>query len=278
MHAATPAEDLLAEGPWWDDAVGTLTWVDIFGHAVRTLEPSGAVTARVLPDDVSLALPCADGRRVTAQVDRLVLDDGERLEPLCEVDAANPHTRLNDGVCDAAGRLWVGTYSTRGEPEAALYVVTPAGGVRPVLTGLLASNGVGFSPDGAVLYATDTGHGRIDRFRLSGDDVVPDGSLMVAGEGEGRPDGLAVDAEGCVWTVMWGGGALRRYAPDGALLESVATPVTFPTSVALGGPGLSTLYVTTSAYHLEDRTTEPLAGSVLALEADVPGLPVRRFG
>lgn len=278
MRAATPAEDLLGEGPWWDDAAGTLTWVDIVGHAVRTWSPPGDVVSRVLPDDVSLALPCADGRRVTAQVDRLVLDDGEHLEPLCEVDAANPHTRLNDGVCDASGRLWVGTYSTRGVPEAALYVVTPDGGVRPVLTGLLASNGVGFSPDGAVLYATDTGHARIDRFLLSGDDLVPDGSLMVAGEGEGRPDGLAVDAEGCVWTVLWGGGALRRYAPDGELLESVATPVTFPTSLALGGSVLSTIYVTTSAHHVEDRSAEPLAGAVLVHEVEVPGLPVRRFG
>ncbi|QIG44592.1 SMP-30/gluconolactonase/LRE family protein [Nocardioides anomalus] len=278
MHAVTPARDLLGEGPWWDPDAGALTWVDIVGHAVRTWRPSEEVRSRSLPDDVSLALPCADGRRVVAQVDRLFLDDGERLEPLCEIDPDNPHTRLNDGVCDAQGRLWVGTWSTRGEPEAGLHVVTPDGAVRPVLTGAVAANGVGFSPDGGVLYATDTGHARIDRLRLVGEDLVPDGTLMAAGDGEGRPDGLTVDAEGCVWTALWGGGTLRRYAPDGTLLDEVVTPVTYPTSVALGGPALRTLLVTTSAHHLEDRAAEPWAGAVLAHEVDVPGLPVRRFG
>lgn len=279
VRRVTPSEDLLGEGPWWDDQVGALVWVDIRGRAIRSWAPGQMdVTSRVLPQEVSLALPCADGRRVLGQVDRLVLDDGVSQQTLCEIDPGNEHTRLNDGVCDERGRLWVGTYSTRGVPEAALYLVTADGEARPVLTGLIASNGVGWSPDGSILYATDTGRSRIDRFTLvDGSCLEPAGTLMTAAEGDGRPDGMAVDSEGAVWTAMWGGGSLRRYAPDGDLLGEVPLPVTYPTSLCLGGEGLATLFVTTSRHHLAEDADEPLAGAVLAFEPGVRGVAVRRF-
>ncbi len=281
MRGVTPPQDLLGEGPWWDDRAGALVWVDILNNAVRSWVPGQVeVTSRYLPDQVSLALPCADGRRVVGQVDRLALDDGESLQALCEIDPGNEHTRLNDGVCDEQGRLWVGTYSTRGEPEAALYLVTPTGEARAVLSGLVASNGVGWSPDGSILYATDTGRSRIDRFTIGddGSELAPTGALMTAAEGEGRPDGLAVDAEGAVWTAMWGGASVRRYAPDGELLTEVPMPVTYPTSACFGGADLATLFVTTTRRHLSEEADEPLAGAVLAFEPGVRGLPVRRFG
>ena len=281
IRRVTPPDDLLGEGPWWDDEAGTLVWVDIRSRAVRSFAPGQAdVTTRVLPAEVSLALPCADGRRVVGQVDRLALDDGETLQTLCEIDPGNEHTRVNDGVCDDRGRLWVGTYSTRGEPEAALYVVTLDGDARAVLTGLVASNGVGWSPDGSVLYATDTGRSRIDRFTLSEDgaELRADGTLMAAAEGDGRPDGLAVDAEGRIWTAMWSGGSVRCYAPNGALLAEVPVPVTYPTSVCFGGPDLATLFVTTGRIHLAEDADEPHAGAVLAFEPGVRGVAVRRFG
>jgi sugar lactone lactonase YvrE len=281
VRAVTPPHDLLGEGLWWDDRTGALVWVDIRSRAIRTWMPGQAdIVTRELPEEVSLALPCVDGRRVVAQVDRLALDDGESLHPLCDIDVGNPHTRLNDGVCDDRGLLWVGTYSTRGEPEAALYVVTPDGQVRAVLAELVASNGVGWAPDGTVLYATDTGRARIDRFTLTSDGagLEPDGTLMIASDGEGRPDGLVVDAEGAVWTAMWGGGSVRRYAPDGTLLAVIVLPVTYPTSVCLGGEGLDTLFVSTSRHHVSSDGHEPLAGAVLAVEPAVRGLLVRRFG
>jgi len=255
-------------------------WVDIRGRAVRSWSPvDGDLGARLLPDEVSLSLPCTDGRRVVAQVDRLAMDDGKSLDALCEIDADNGHTRLNDGVCDDRGRLWVGTYSTRGEPESALYVVTEDGEARAVVSGLVASNGVGWAPDGSVIYVTDTGRSRIDRFTPTalGEGLDIDGTLMTAREGEGRPDGLVVDAEGNVWTAMWGGACVRCYAPGGTLLTEIPVPVTYPTSLCLGGADLATLFITTSRHHLADGADEPLAGAVLAVEPDVAGLPVQRF-
>ena len=95
-----------------------------------------------------------------------------------------------------------------------------------------------------------------------------------------RPDGACVDAEGFVWTAIFAAGRVVRYSPQGQVDRVIQLPVTNPTCVCLGGPGLKTLYITTARKFLDrgQLRGEPLAGSVLAVDVDVPGLPVQRFG
>ncbi|HEX7757950.1 MAG TPA: SMP-30/gluconolactonase/LRE family protein, partial [Caulobacteraceae bacterium] len=93
------------------------------------------------------------------------------------------------------------------------------------------------------------------------------------------PDGSAVDAEGHVWTAIWGGARLERRAPDGTVERAIALPVKQPTSAAFGGPGLKTLYITTARQNLEPEALEryPLSGSLLAFEPGVAGLALPPF-
>jgi sugar lactone lactonase YvrE len=286
ISVAVSSADLLGEGPSWDDRTEQLTWVDIKGRKVRAWSPGRHAVVDVdVPNEPSLALPRLRGGRVVAQVDHLAVteNDDSPLRPICEIDAGNPHTRLNDGCCDTQGRLWVGTYSTRGAPEAGLYVVTADGTVRQVLDGMVASNGIEWSPTGDVLHVADTGRCRVDSYVVpdapkGGEPrLVPCGTVLAEDGSRGRPDGLTVDREGAIWVAMWGGGHLRRYSPDGALAAEVPLPVTYPTAVALGGRDLRTIFVTTSRHHLTDPTLEPHAGSVLSLASDVGGLSTRRF-
>lgn len=273
-----PGQDVVGEGPSWDDRTQTLTWVDIRRRLVRTWDPArNSLTERQLPDEVSLALPRTHTGRVVTQVDRVLVDDGD-LQHLCRIDEDNPHTRLNDGCCDALGRLWVGTYSARGEPEAGLYLVDIDGTVRRVLDGMVAANGLAWTGDGTALYLVDTGRSRIDVYR-PGDDgatLIHD-RLLAEHVGPGRPDGLAVDVEGGIWVALWGGAEIRRYDPDGCVSERVAVPVTYPTSVAFGGNDLRTLFITTARRHLDDPDSEPWAGSVLGCDPGVGGITLRRF-
>ena len=76
------------------------------------------------------------------------------------------------------------------------------------------------------------------------------------------------------------GSCLARYAPDGRLDRLVTTPVSRPSHVTFGGPGLSTLYITTARFRLPpDRlAAEPMAGGVIAMESSVKGLPEPRWG
>jgi sugar lactone lactonase YvrE len=213
---------------------------------------------------------------------RLALLDGDALRTLAVVERDCPANRLNDCKCDPQGRLWAGTMSKDRTPgTAALYRLEPGGAPQRAIAGTTISNGLGWSPDGERMYFVDSTTQRIDVLDFDGASGAIAGrrALAEVDPRNGLPDGLAVDAEGGIWVCLFGGGALRRYGPDGTLEAHVALPVTNPTSPAFGGPELRTLYVTSARHRLApDRlAVEPHAGAVLALDPGVRGLPGNRF-
>ena len=109
--------------------------------------------------------------------------------------------------------------------------------------------------------------------------AVENRRVLTETAGPGSPDGLSVDAEGCLWVAMHGGGRLRRYAPGGELLADILLPVSRPTSCCFGGPGLRDLYVTTRRQGLSERELreQPLAGALLRLDPGVTGMPTFAF-
>ena len=160
--------------------------------------------------------------------------------------------------------------------------VTGDGAVVTVLADVTVSNGTGWSPDGRLMYYIDTPTRRIDVFDV--DEAEEGGPGGVSGrrafaeieEGAGYPDGLTVDADGCVWVALWDGAAVRRYTPDGKLDRTVALPVARPTACAFGGADLRDLYITTAAAGARPAAN-PLAGSLLVLPGAGQGLPQPAF-
>lgn len=273
----------LGEGPSWDSRGGVLWWVDIHNHRVHRLDPAtGADTAYDVGETVGCAVPSANGRVLLALRRGLALLDPETgaLERLATVLPERPGLRLNDGKCDARGRLWVGSMS-REAGGAALFRCDPDGSVREVERGLTLSNGLGWSPDGRTFYLTDSPEKTIYAYDFD----------VEAGEVSGRrvfadlsgsdpvPDGLAVDAEGCVWSAQWDGSRIIRFAPDGQEVRRVALPVPRPTSCAFGGPDGADLYVTSASIGLgEEEIEESIeSGDLFVLRPGVAGLPATPF-
>ena len=273
----------LGEGPRWDAAAGTLLWVDIPGHRVHRYDPeTGLDTAERVPGIVSLALPRRSGGAVIGLPDGLHLLDGERSPLLVPIDAERTDTRTNDGACDSAGRLWVGTMALdEASPLGGLYRVDADLSVTSVLTGTTISNGLGWSPAGDRFYFIDSPTRRVDVFDFDPETGALEGRRRFAAvEVEGAvPDGLAVDAEGGVWVALHGGWGLRRYAPDGELAAVVDLPVARVTSCCFGGADLRDLYVTTRREGLSagELVEQPLAGALLRLDPGVAGLPTHAF-
>ena len=184
--------------------------------------------------------------------------------------------RMNDGACDAQGRFWAGTIAYDESPGAGtLYRLELDGSCTTVLSGLTISNGIGWSPDGATMFLADSGTSRVDAFDFdaSSGDISRRRTIVAIQEPGVAPDGLTVDEDGGIWVALWGGGAVRRYRPDGALLTVVPLPVDRPTSCVFGGPDRSTLFVTTARQGLDDEalSRQPHAGRVFRIE----GLGVR---
>jgi sugar lactone lactonase YvrE len=280
--AVAPAAQL-GEGPRWDAATQTLLWVDIPAKLVHRYDPAtGTNTTQQVADVVSLALPRRRGGVVVGLPGGLHLLDGQRSSLLAAIEPERAGTRTNDGACDAAGRLWVGTMALdERSPVAGLYRVDADLTVTTVLTATTISNGLGWSPSGRHFYFIDSPTCRIDLFDFDeATGALENRRPLAAVRVEGAvPDGLTVDAEGGVWVALHGGWGLRRYSPEGELLAEVGLPIARITSCCFGGPELRDLYVTTRREGLSEaeQAAQPLAGALLRLDVGVAGLPTHPF-
>jgi sugar lactone lactonase YvrE len=148
--------------------------------------------------------------------------------------------------------------------------------VHTVLDDVAVSNGTGWSPDGRLMYYIDSPTRRIDVFDVGEDGLPVDRRPFARIEdGSGFPDGLTVDAGGCVWVALWDGGAVRRYTPSGELDRVVELPVPRPTACAFGGADLTDLYITTA--RTGPAAPHPLSGSVLVVPGAGKGLAQPAF-
>lgn len=282
---------LLGESPLWHPQEQLLYWCDITGRALHRHDPaSGHHQQWALHTEVGSCAPMRQGGLLLALRDglwHLDTDTGRRHQL-----AAAPYDpsveRFNDGKCDPAGRFWVATlYEPRQPALAALYRYS-AGTLERILGDITVGNGLAWSPDGRTLYYSDTkahtiyahpfdpatgqpGPRRVfARFAPRSDHQ----DLSTYG---GRPDGAAVDAEGAYWTAMFEGQRLLRLSPQGDVLQQIHLPVRCATMPCFGDGDLKTLYVTTSRDKrpADELASQPLAGRVLRLRVDVPGLPAK---
>ena len=273
---------LLTEGPRWHAERGELLWVDILGRSLHRGRPGldgelESVETITLDRHVGAVAPATTGGYVLAAATGfLYVDDAGAVRELAQPAAGSGDVRMNDGACDAHGRFWAGTMAYDESPGAGtLYRLELDGSCTTVLSRLTISNGIGWSPDGATMYLADSGTSRVDAFDFnpSSGDISRRRTIVTIQEPGVAPDGLTVDEDGGIWVALWGGGAVRRYRPDGTLLTVVPLPVDRPTSCAFGGLDRSTLFVTTARHGLDDAalTRQPHAGFVFRIE----GLGVR---
>lgn len=278
--AVTTTPAVLAESPVWDARTGTLLWVDIPRGELHEYRPgSGDRIVATLDVPLGAVAPRGRGGYVLAAGTGFWLLDGDVLTHLADVDDRGE--RMNDGKCDPAGRFWAGTMTADRAPGAALYRLGPDQSPRRMLGSVALSNGLGWSPDGAIMYYVDTPTRRVDALTYDpGTGAVRDRRTFVdLAARRGNPDGLTVDADGGVWVAMARGAAVRRFTSDGRPDRVVELPVEKVTSVAFGGPDLRDLYITTSADGLTDeqRREQPQAGLVFHTRPGVSGLPANAY-
>ncbi|MGI5370206.1 SMP-30/gluconolactonase/LRE family protein [Streptomyces iakyrus] len=275
-EVAVRAEAELGEGPTWDAAAGRLLWIDILGSRLHSYDPAtGHRTVRRTEQHIGAVKPRAGGGLVLNLRDGIgLLDPDDRFRWLHHEPV--PGRRANDAAIAPDGALWAGTMRYDEAPGGGtLSRVTGEGTVEVVLDDVAVSNGTGWSPDGRLMYYIDTPTRRVDVFDHADGRISGRRTLAVIEEDAGFPDGLTVDAEGCVWVALWQGSAVRRYTPGGELDRVIELPVPLVTACAFGGPDLTDLYITTARTGL----TEPpaLAGSLFVVPGAGKGLAQPAF-
>ncbi|MGW4020452.1 SMP-30/gluconolactonase/LRE family protein [Streptomyces sp. NPDC005009] len=275
---AVRAEAALGEGPTWDPATGRLLWIDILGSRVHTWDPAtGRRTVRRTDQHVGAVKPRAGGGLVLNLRDGVGLLDPDGAFRWLHREVV-PGRRANDAAVAPDGSLFAGTMRYDEAPcGGTLSRVTGDGTVHVLLDDVAVSNGTGWSPDGRLMYYIDSPTRRIDVFDVGEADgrITNRRSFAAIEDGAGFPDGLCVDADGCVWVALWDGGAVRRYTPSGELDRVIHLPVPLVTACAFGGPDLTDLYITTARVGL--TAPHPLAGSLLVVRGAGKGAPQPPF-
>ncbi|RDU94750.1 SMP-30/gluconolactonase/LRE family protein, partial [Trinickia dinghuensis] len=285
----------------WRAGQGALYWVDIPAQTLVRYELSRARrTEWLLPERVGCVAFDRNGTVLAA------LETGlfavELHEPSA-IDAGTEHVgalrgevtvrhlvtvaheaqrmRFNDGRCDRQGRFWAGTMvqdTTAPHPAGKLYRYDAQAGLSaPIVEGLCTQNGLAWSPDGRTMYLSDSHASSrlVWAFDYDIDDGAPTNRRVFADlhDHAGRPDGAAVDADGCYWTCANDAGLLLRFTPNGRLDRKLALPASKPAMCAFGGPNFDTLFVTTICPNPAGEHD----GFVWAFNTGVCGLPEPEF-
>jgi sugar lactone lactonase YvrE len=219
---------------------------------------------------------------VVALRDSVVVFDpaSQRITPLAGPLDQPATVRLNDGKVGADGCFWVGgrDESPARSSAAALWRISPDGRAERKADGYQTCNGLAWSPDGTVMYHTDSRRGQLDAWEFDAmtGAIANRRPLATLTDADGRPDGGATDAEGCYWSAGTSAGCLNRFSPAGALLARVPLPVPAPSMPCFAG---GHIYVTTLR---EGRSAATLAayptlGGLFRLAAPVAGAPVALF-
>lgn len=269
----------VGEGPVFDARTGSLCWVDITAGDLHQTNLDTAATRTVnLGMMLGAAVPRATRSGFAVAVADgfgFVDENGAQL-----VDTALPESfrRMNDAKCDSRGRLWAGsTHLDLAPGGGALHRWDGRDPSEVMADGMALPNGIGWSPDDALMYLVDSiAHEILVAEFSAGAGTVGSFETLCRVE-EGLPDGLAVDMDGCLWVAVWGGSVVQRYTARGVLIAECAMPVTQPSSCAFAGDG--TLYITSARAGLSDAelAEQPLAGSIFALATNARGVPVQAF-
>jgi sugar lactone lactonase YvrE len=269
---------ILGEGPVWVASERALYWVDINGRSIFRRNDAGSVHVWATPMKVGSLAPRSQGGFV-AGTDRgiafidLQLD---RFDVFADPDEALPDNRFNDGKVDRAGRFWAGTMdNTERQASGTLYRLGPDRALMAIDTGYRVTNGPAFSPDGGIMYHSDTARQVTYAFDLDeAGNAANRREFLRFAPGEGYPDGMTADAEGCLWIAFWDGWCVRRFSPRGERLMELTMPVQRPTSCAFGGEDLKTLFITSARRDLQgtELDRQPFAGGLFAADVGVEGI------
>ncbi len=272
----------LGEGVQWSVSQQRLFWVDIdearlcscdeFGQDFRAVDMPERMCSFAFDLDGNLLCAFASGLyRYNVETDV--------RDILFAFEEDKPQTRMNDGRCDRQGRFIVGGYNEKG-PEAISSVISyDKGKATTLIHDVKCANSLSFSPDGSMMYFTDTATKKIFRFDYD-EGVLSNRTLFADVVDDGSPDGSCVDADGALWNARFRGANVQRYLPDGTVDTRIELPVPNITCVCFGGKNLDKLYITTARHKMtKDQIAEfPLSGGVFVVEPGVTGLAEEVYG
>jgi sugar lactone lactonase YvrE len=264
------------EGPRWFE--GLLWFSDMMGEAVHTTTLGGSVTTLPLPGRSPSGLGFRpDGSLMIASTeDRQVLRyDGDTVATIADLSDLVP-ANLGDMVVDAAGRAYVGSQARQGgvivrlDPDDCAAGASQAANAWVVAEDLDFPNGMVITPDGETLIVAESIGRRLTAFSVGADGSLHDRRVFADGL-DGPPDGIALDAEGGVWTSMTLAHQFARIVAGGTVTDRIDMGERVAVACALGGPERRTLFLLSSTDAYPQRLVGTRLSQLDAVVVTTPG-------
>lgn len=255
------------EGPRWFE--GLLWFSDMLGEAVHTVTLAGSMTTLPVPGHSPSGLGFRpDGTLMIVSTERrqVLHYDGDAVELLADLSDLAP-APLGDMVVDEHGRAYVGSQA---RTDGVIVRIDPDGTTAVVAEHLDFPNGMAITPDGSTLIVAESTARRLSAFTIRTDGSLTDRRVFADGL-DGPPDGLAIDAEGGVWTALTLAHEFQRIAPDGsAITHRIETDGRTAIACALGGVEGRTLFLVTTTDAYPERLIGTKLSRVDALMVETP--------
>jgi sugar lactone lactonase YvrE len=284
----------LGEGIFWDERSACLWWVDVPMPSLlfRYIPKTKQIDSWKMNEMITSVAARENGKGlVISSHGGLNFFDPKDpvLARFLVPEPMKPFNRSNDGAADPSGRFWLGTMQNNIAPDGSdMEILSASGGLyridadlscHTMATDITISNTICWSPDGAIMYFTDTVTGILFAYDFDNSVGEISNKREFARFDRGHPDGSTVDAEGYLWNARWDGSCVVRFAPDGTVDRVVEIPAALVTNCTFGGDDLSTLFVTTARFGLKDAELKksPDAGNIFAVRPGVHGIADNRF-
>lgn len=280
---------VVGESPLWCARQALWYWVDIPARTIWRFDPVSGAARSWQTHEMVACIALDEGGGLVAGMEsgvfHLRLDEaGQAVDArlLAAPAESMAGMRFNDGRCDRQGRFWSGTMAldmASAPATGKLYRYSAGQGISaPVVSGLVTQNGLAWAPDGRTMYLSDSHASRrvVWAFDYDVDNGAPSAQRVFVDmtQHPGRPDGAAIDIDGCYWTCANDAGQLHRFTPEGKLDRSIALPFAKPSMCSFGGKDMTTMLVTSISAGA--AVGDLLAGAVLMLNPGVAGMPEQR--
>jgi sugar lactone lactonase YvrE len=255
------------EGPRWFE--GLLWFSDMLGEAVHTADMRGSLTTLPLPGHSPSGLGFRpDGSLLIASTeDRQVLRyDGETVDTIADLADVAPAS-LGDMVVDDAGRAYIGSQAFSG---GIIVRLDPDDSATVVAEDLDFPNGMVITPDRKTLIVAESIGRRLTAFTIGEGGALGDRRVFADGL-DGPPDGIALDAEGGVWTSMTLAHQFERITEGGAVTDRIDMGERVAIACALGGPERRTLFLLSSTDAYPKRLVGTRLSRLDAVTVATPG-------
>lgn len=277
---------ILGESPFWNHKCGSLSWTDFSRKCFYSYSPkSNDIAEYGLWGRPGCVIPAESGGYIMGIENEigLFIPSERKYIRLSEPEKGKTYNHFNDGKCDVKGRFWLGSITeTEDWKGSALYVFHGRNCCERKLDRVTTSNGLTWSLDNRVFYYIDTMEFCVFAFDFAAETgMISNRRVIIDFKNEaGRPDGMTIDEEGCLWIAHWNGGMVSRWDPqNGCCLERISLPAYNVTSCCFGGERLDRLFVTSASINtpVDLLGSYPFCGCVFSLDVGVRGIAQNLF-